>query len=96
MMIVEMGNQMKDLHTLLHYLPIICTVRKIFEWLTLSMGCRIDIDCLPIQSRFRKSLPPPAMGKIGCLFPQRTQSSSPAVKQSAGNACDRESSMGPR
>jgi len=31
MMIVEMGNQMKDLHTLLHYLPII-SKRRLPSW----------------------------------------------------------------
>ena len=45
MMIVEMGNQMKDLHTLLHYLPIIGIDFSILNAYG-SMGGRLDIYCL--------------------------------------------------
>ena len=51
-----------------------------FEFLTYSMGCRINITSILIQYHFRKSLSSPAMGKVGGLLSQRTQSSSLTLK----------------
>ena len=38
------------------YLP------QVFKSLTFSMGYRVNVNCIPLQSRFRKDLPPPTMG----------------------------------
>jgi hypothetical protein len=54
MMIVEMGNQMKDLHTLLHYLPIIRNLT--FFILTTSMGCCLYVNCFYHQHYLRKAI----------------------------------------
>lgn len=74
MMIVEMGNQMKDLHTLLHYLPIIRTSSLGTKFDT-SMGDGSDFDILPSERTLRKIIPHPAMGKARSMFPQRLEPS---------------------
>jgi hypothetical protein len=50
MMVVEMGNQMKDLHTLLHYLPIIG--KPVHLQANTSLGDCIDVIVISAQLAF--------------------------------------------
>jgi len=74
MMIVEMGHQMKDLHTLLHYLPIIRSSGLGIKFDT-SMGNGNDFDLLRSERTLREIIPHPAMGKARSMFPQRPEPS---------------------
>jgi len=83
MMIVEMGNQMKDFHTLLHYLPIIRTVSRIAP-LILSMGNLHNTIGVRHQRCFGEDTASPFMGKVGRLFPECAESAASPPKQPGG------------
>ena len=79
MMIVEMGHQMKDLHTLLHYLPII-GYYSVSRKLIVSVGGSIDVDLLYYQCYLRKTFRNSTMGKAGGLLPECAQLAPASVK----------------
>ena len=83
MMIVEMGNQMKDFHTLLHYLPIIRTVPRVAP-LIFSMGCLHNTIGVRHQRCFGEDTASTFMGKVGGLLPKRAESAASPPKQSGG------------
>lgn len=82
-MIVEMGNQMKDLHTLLHYLPIIRTSSN-WNIVDCSMGSCFDIDCISAKSALREHLQHTAMGETWSLLPQCAKFASAITQQFRG------------
>ena len=94
-MVVEMGHQMKDLHTLLHYLPII---RNLHFHTTSdrSLGGCINTDRVLAQFGIRETVWPPAMGQIRRMLSQRFKSSAPPLEQSGREQRDGRATMGTR
>ena len=68
MMIVEMGNQMKDLHTLLHYLPIIRSPQT-FTGLIVVWGVVSTSIAFLLSLVFEKIFHIPQWAKLGVCFP---------------------------
>jgi hypothetical protein len=69
MMIVEMGNQMKDLHTLLHYLPIIGIKSSEKQVLMIVWGVVSTLIAFIASLIFEKLFRIPQWAKLAVCFP---------------------------